>query len=116
MKKAMQHKRLISLILLAALAFNVLSISAAEIIPEQTEQPNVTIDGEILDKRDIYEKHFENEDGSISAVSYANPIHYKDNSGKWQDVDNTLTSMTDNLLDGITQMENKDNPYKQIGE
>ena len=37
-------------------------------------------------------KHFRLEDGSYIAVQYSNPVHTLDDNGKWQDIDNTLSS------------------------
>ena len=37
-------------------------------------------------------KHFRLEDGSCIAVQYSNPVHTLDDNGKWQDIDNTLSS------------------------
>ena len=48
------------------------------------------LDVELIEKRGEFEKHFINEDGSITAYSYANPIHYQDVDGNWIDIDNTL--------------------------
>ena len=36
-------------------------------------------------------KHFRMPDGTIIAVQYQNPVHYADENGEWQDIDNTLT-------------------------
>ena len=35
-------------------------------------------------------KHFRLEDGSFVAAQYASPVHYLDEEGEWQDIDNTL--------------------------
>ena len=55
--------------------------------------------------RGEFEKHFLNTDGTITAYSYANPIHYLDSDGNWQDIDNTLIKSTE----GFT---NTDSPNK----
>ena len=36
-------------------------------------------------------KHFKLSDGTVKAVSYAQPVHYMDENGKWIDIDNALT-------------------------
>lgn len=36
-------------------------------------------------------KHFKLSDGTVKAVSYANPVHYLDENGNWIDIDNALT-------------------------
>ena len=60
---------------------------------------------ELPQHRGEYEKHFLNTDGTVTAYSYANPIHYLDANGNWQDIDNTLIKSTE----GFT---NTDNPNK----
>ena len=46
---------------------------------------------EVADLREEGVKHFHLEDGSYVAAQYAYPVHYLDDSGKWQDIDNSLT-------------------------
>lgn len=36
-------------------------------------------------------KHFKLSNGTVKAVSYAQPVHYMDENGKWIDIDNALT-------------------------
>ena len=36
-------------------------------------------------------KHFRLTDGSYLSVSYGTPVHYQDEEGQWQNIDNTLT-------------------------
>ena len=45
---------------------------------------------EVEEFRDETVKHFRLEDGSYIAAQYEKPIHFKDNNGKWQDIDNSL--------------------------
>jgi len=47
-------------------------------------------DEEVIAYRGEFEKHFANEDGTITAYSYAHPIHYLDADDNWRDIDNTL--------------------------
>ncbi len=42
-------------------------------------------------------KHFDLGDGTYQAVVYTHPVHYKDENGNWQDIDNSLTKVTNNL-------------------
>ena len=42
--------------------------------------------------REEYVKHFRLEDGSFVAAQYEKPVHYLDEDGVWQDIDNTLLS------------------------
>ena len=46
---------------------------------------------EVTDLREEGVKHFHLEDGSYVAAQYAYPVHYLDDSGEWQDIDNSLT-------------------------
>ena len=46
---------------------------------------------EDVNLREEYVKHFRLEDGSYIAAQYEKPVHYLDEDGVWQDIDNTLT-------------------------
>ena len=69
---------------------------------EETITPQEDIDSEDVqqvdalweetDRREESVKHFRLSDGSYTAVQYNMPIHEKDESGIWQDIDNTLSS------------------------
>lgn len=52
--------------------------------------PLVTPICEIEDLREESIKHFDMGNGIYQAVSYGEPVHRKDNEGKWQDIDNRL--------------------------
>ncbi len=54
-------------------------------------EKEVSVVGEILEKRTINEKHYLLEDGSIKAVIYPEAVHYEED-GKLVDIDNTLVS------------------------
>lgn len=45
---------------------------------------------EVEDLRSETVKHFRLEDGSYIAAQYDKPVHYQDDDGNWQDIDNTL--------------------------
>jgi len=47
---------------------------------------------EITDRREENVKHFALPDGTVEAVVYAKPVHRKDASGVWQDINNNLIS------------------------
>lgn len=47
---------------------------------------------EVIELRDESVKHFKLEDGSYVAVQYDTAVHYLDGNGRWQDIDNTLSS------------------------
>ena len=46
---------------------------------------------EIKERRNENEKHFRLEDGTYIAASYDVPVHYLDENGDWQDIDNSLS-------------------------
>jgi len=58
---------------------------------------------DIIEYRNEYEKHFSNEDNTVTAYTYANPIHYQDKDGYWIDIDNTLIRDDESFV-------NKNNP------
>lgn len=47
---------------------------------------------EVLEKRTATSKTFSLEDGSFYIAQYDSDIHYLDESGAWQEIDNTLTA------------------------
>jgi hypothetical protein len=56
----------------------------------QTKETETQIIKEDEEKRGEYEKHFLLSDGTVTAAVYPYSIHYKE-SGKYVDIDNTLT-------------------------
>lgn len=46
--------------------------------------------GEVNEERTETGKRFRLADGSYAAVEYGAPVHYADDDGNWQDIDNTL--------------------------
>lgn len=50
---------------------------------------------ELTALRDENVKHFRLPDGTYQAIAYAQPVHRKDEEGVWQDIDNTLTLVTE---------------------
>ncbi len=65
--------------------------------PVATEPPEVFIEGEVVELRSEYEKHYRLTDGSFMAVQFQVPVHYEDD-GQWVDIDNTLQSVR--MFDG----------------
>jgi hypothetical protein len=64
---------------------------------------------EVIDKWETNVRQFKNEDGSYTAVAYAEPVNYlKD--GQWTEIDNTLVSITDMKLGDVYQ--NRSNSFK----
>ena len=46
---------------------------------------------EVVELRSENTKHFDMGDGTYQAVTYGYPVHRKDATGEWKDIDNTLT-------------------------
>ena len=59
---------------------------------------------ELKERRDEYTKHFRMDDGTIMAVVYDVPVHYKNKKGKWIDYDNTLVSESTASPDEASQV------------
>ena len=99
--------RVLSFILTLLLIFYAIPATVfAEVLTVGTDETQVLTDtAENFDPevaREIYEveelreenaKHFRLEDGSYLAASYVDPVHYLDEDGKWQDIDNRLFSV-----------------------
>ena len=64
--------------------------------------------GEVTDKREEYSKQFRLDDGSYMAVSYAQPVHFKNSNGKWEEYDNSLI---DQISSSATEDEINSNEY-----
>ena len=62
---------------------------------EPLEIRDESIKGELLEKREEYEKRFRLSDGSIGSVLYTYPVHEKDLNEEWQEIDNRLISEKD---------------------
>ena len=100
------YKQLLSVVLVIAMLIQILPLNALAEMLTATEEPIVntmtnsfteseavpaTIVGEEVSLRTETEKHFRLSDGSYIAVSYGMPVHYQDDEGSWQDIDNSLT-------------------------
>ena len=55
------------------------------------EETPIEVVGELEDQRSAYTKSFRLSDGTISTVEYESDVHYKDENGEWQPIDNSLT-------------------------
>lgn len=64
---------------------------------------------EIDSLREANVKHFRLPDGSYEAVVYSHSVHRKDQSGKWIDIDNSITEET---ADGVKQYSTSDERIK----
>ena len=86
--------RVLSILLVLALLMQMVPAKALAVTNEtfitetaETAEP-VTIVGEEESLRSETGKHFRMSDGSNIAVSYGIPVHYQDEDGIWQDIDN----------------------------
>ena len=64
--------------------------------PETSSAADYTIDKEVYEVTELREenvKHFRLEDGTYLAASYNHAVHYMDERGEWQDIDNRLLSV-----------------------
>lgn len=69
---------------------------------------------EIISERDQFTKHFKNGDGSMTAVSYPTPVHYQDEDGKWQNIDNSIVETNFRSRNIENHFVLKDNPYLDL--
>ena len=60
---------------------------------------------EMEDLRDETVKHFRLEDGSYIAAQYDKPVHYLDENGEWQDIDNTLAESGSEISTGNARVK-----------
>ncbi len=82
------------------------NFNSGEVIAEQSTD----IIGEIIEKREFDTKHFLMKDGSIVAAKYTIPVHYYDENGVLQDVDNSLSEELD-AETGKNQLTNQKNTF-----
>ena len=54
------------------------------------EETPIEVVGELEDQRSAYTKSFRLSDGTVSTVEYESDVHYKDEDGEWQPIDNSL--------------------------
>ena len=59
-----------------------------ELAAEESMPADISFEVGALREENI--KQFRMNDGSYIAVQYATPVHYEDENGQWQDIDNTL--------------------------
>ena len=64
---------------------------------DDVSPPETYIEGEVMEARDEYEKHYRLTDGSFLAAQFQVPVHYEAD-GSWEDIDNTLDGVA--LYDG----------------
>lgn len=70
--------------------FSLITSSSNEKVSATDEQPF-----EVLSMRSQYEKHYDNGDGTYTAIVDTAPIHYNNENGEWVEIDNTLIQNDD---------------------
>lgn len=65
-------------------------------VEDSTTEPYAL--SEIEELREETVKHFRMNDGSFVAVQYGTPIHYKDESDQWKEIDNSLIARDGKLI------------------
>ena len=94
--KSWRFTRLLSLILVLVMLIQMMPVQSfaastgSSAVDVETGQPVTTVLGEVEDLREEDTKHFRLSDGSYIAVSYGMPVHYEDEDGNWEDIDNTI--------------------------
>jgi len=61
-----------------------------DLIQQPQLEEKVKLKYELIDKREKNIKHFRIKDNEYRAVEYFKAVHYLDNNGKWEEIDNTL--------------------------
>lgn len=118
MMKVSKLMRMLSIILMVFIAFQSLPVDAL-IDPYISSSSNSSVQdspnndayiiGEDENKRTATEKHFLMSDGSFTVYSYDKNVHYKNDDGSWDDIDNTLCA---DSKDGVEGYSNKKNSTK----
>ena len=75
-----------------------------------SEAQDVYIEGEVMEARDEYEKHYRLTDGSFMATQFQVPVHYEED-GEWVDIDNTLQPVA--MFDGTEVYQAVNGDYAQ---
>ena len=116
-------KRLIAVFVSIAMLFTSISLesvaktiplessvsSDAMVTPSTTESQNseVVIMGELVEKRESNIKHYRMSDGSITAAVYPQEVHYQDKNGQFVDINNSLVDDTDGTDKVLATQENE---------
>ena len=94
--KISRSSRFLSFFLVLAMLIQMIPIQSfaastgSSTVDVETGQPVTTVLGEVEDLREEDTKHFRLSDGSFIAVSYGMPVHYENEDGNWEDIDNTI--------------------------
>lgn len=95
--------KLLAVLLSILMIISLLPVGAIAETADSKEQINLSASEKNLDEifeveelRDASVKHFRLANGTYMVVQYDEPIHYRDSENKWQDIDNTLTPISNN--------------------
>ncbi|MDR1409353.1 MAG: DUF4474 domain-containing protein, partial [Oscillospiraceae bacterium] len=110
--KSKTFRQILAIILTIATFIGIVQISVfalpdnttVTVTEQQNEENNVEIVEELpaeivseeVSLRTENTKYFRLSDGTNQAMMYSQAVHYKDDNGKWKDIDNTLTEKTAN--------------------
>ncbi len=87
-----------------------LEATLQEYLSADDEEKEAVIVEEIEEKRDRYTKYFMRDDMSYTAAEYGVPVHFENEDGSWEEIDNTL-QQTQNE-EGRIIYENKNSALK----
>lgn len=81
-------------------------VASAFVDPSPSDSvSNSEILGEVKEKRSEFTKHFRMSDGTMKAITYSDPVHYKD-AEEFKEIDNTLIEGENDTY------KNADSPFK----
>lgn len=112
MKKNTKKMGVIVFICLSLMIFNIPFSYALENDIKSNNLNSKVVVQEVEELREEFSKHYLNTDGTITAVTYNDTIHYQDKDGKWKNIDNTLIekqemkSISKNVNDYIAPNDN----------
>ena len=131
MKKHKTILKVISIILIVAIIVEILPMTVlAQAVEDEKEkfeqsgyssnvsqeEEDPTVIGEDTERRNSENtKYFKMSDGTVKAAMYNDPVLYKDETGKWQEIDNSLDSSDEVSNDEASDFngyETKKNKFK----
>ena len=76
---------------LLILSFIIAVLPTIPLSAQKADADEITIVREETERRTANEKHYLCSDGSMMAVSFSGDVHYMDENGTYQTIDNTLS-------------------------
>jgi len=73
------------------------SANSAQTGSEEAQKSEPNIVSEVCEKREENSKEFLMSDGSYMIAQYGFPIHYQDKSNQWQDFDNSMEKVSEDI-------------------